>query len=259
MGLRNGVRFRYAPKRPEFNGNAALVNMNAREKINHCLNTMQRWWWPAACLLCGQAAAGRDFCTECERSLPYLGPACPRCALPLPVTQWCGACQQQPPRFARTTALFRYAPPVDRFIHALKYQGALHYARVLGQLLAPRLWRLNSLPDLIIPVPLHGSRLRERGYNQALELARPLAKALNLPLDYRCLRRTRATAPQIALPPEQRRRNVHGAFWVDGSVKGRRVALVDDVMTTGHTVNAAAACLRQAKAKSVEVWVVARA
>ena len=114
---------------------------------------------------------------------------------------------------------------------------------------------------MILPVPLHGARLRERGYNQALEIARPVARALDVPLDYQSLVRVRATVPQTGMTLAARRKNLRGAFaWRSGTeVQDRRVALVDDVMTTGSTVQAAAQCLRTAGAQEVEIWVIARA
>ena len=224
------------------------------------------------CLLCGAATPWReDFCPACERSLPFTGAGCQRCAAPLTSgvsgAQPCGECQKHPPAFDRTLAAFAYAPPVDRLIQGLKYHRQLHLARTLGRCLADALAAATpSLPppaervDVIVPVPLHTGRLRKRGYNQSLELARPLARHFGLPLDYRSLRRTRATPPQAALPVKQRKQNVRGAFAVKGDdLSGVRVALVDDVMTSGHTVNAAAGCLRRAGVKAIEVWVVARA
>jgi ComF family protein len=135
----------------------------------------------------------------------------------------------------RGVALYRYAPPVDHFIRELKFRQQLGLARLLGERLAQRLVCESSRPELIVPVPLHGARLRERGYNQALEIARPVARALNVPLDFASLVRVRATAPQTGMTVEARRKNLRGAFaWRSGSeVKNLRVALVDDVMTTG--------------------------
>ena len=224
------------------------------------------------CLLCASSVPWReDFCPGCAQSLPYASPGCRRCAAPLALRQSaaqpCGECQKHLPAFDRTLAAFTYAPPVDRLIQGLKYHRQLHLARTLGRCLgdvlaaaAPGLPPPAERVDVIMPVPLHANRLRQRGYNQSLELARPLARHFGLPLDYRSLRRTRATPPQAALPVKQRKRNVRGAFAVKGEdLTGTRVALVDDVMTSGHTVNAAAACLRRAGAKAIEVGVVARA
>ena len=149
---------------------------------------------------------------------------------------------------------------MDRLIPNLKYHGQLHLARHLGELMLPRLLqRAAPPPDCLIPVPLHPSRLRERGYNQALEIARPIAARLKIPLAVNAVRRVRATPAQAQLPLRERARNVRGVFDTRKRFDGRRVAIVDDVMTSGHTVNSLAHCLRRAGAEDVEVWVVARA
>jgi ComF family protein len=229
--------------------------------VYQCLLNMQHWLVPRACAGClGRAGPDRDFCPGCERSLPVIGPACPRCALPLAASPEvaCGRCQRQPPPFERTLALFRYEDPIRGLIQDLKYSGQLHLARLFGDLMAVRLASLPARPDRIIPMPLHPSRLRERGFNQSVEIARPVARRLDVPLDYDALTRIRATTPQTALPLDQRRRNVRGAFQAFATLAGKRVALIDDVMTSGHTAAAAAAALRKAGA-AVEVWIVARA
>jgi len=233
--------------------------------LNNCLTNIQDWLLPRLCPACGEpAGAGRELCPGCEQSLPALHHACPRCAIPYehPDTHGdCGACQKQPPAFTRATALYHYAPPVDHFIRALKFHQQLGLARLLGEQLARRLAPAAPRPELIIPVPLHGARLRERSYNQALEIARPVARALGVPLDFRSLERVRATAPQTGMTIDARRKNLRGAFALrnDDVVRNRHVVLVDDVMTTGSTVQAAAQCLRASGAREVDIWVIARA
>ncbi len=172
----------------------------------------------------------------------------------------CGECQKHPPAYDSTRAVFRYASPVDRLIQHLKYHGRLELSRVLGGYLAEHMLTLgDSLPDVMVPVPLHVSRLRERGYNQSLELARFVTKQLRVPLDWQGTQRVRPTAPQMELPRDQRRKNVRGAFTASRVFAGQRVAIVDDVMTSGHTVNTLAESLLQSGAREVRVWVVARA
>lgn len=231
--------------------------------IYKCLYNMQSWLNARPCPVCqGRAAHGRDFCAGCAAALPYLGPACPRCAAPHDLgasTAECGRCQTEAPAYTASSALFRYAFPIDRLIQGLKYHGQLHHARLLGELLAARLAPHPTRPECILPVPLHAARLRERGYNQSLELARILARRLEVDLDYRSLQRTRATAPQTGLPLDQRARNVRQAFALAPGFSARHVAIVDDVMTSGHTAEAVAKCLRRAGVEEVEVWVVARA
>lgn len=234
-------------------------------KLNNWLQNVQDWFLPRRCPGCGMdCGPGRDLCAGCEAGLPVIAAACSCCAQPYEhsdIRGICGACQRRPPAFARGLALYRYAPPVDHFIRALKFHHGLGMARLLGQRLALRLQAETLRPDRIMPVPLHVSRLRHRGYNQALEIARPIARLLDIPLDYDSLIRTRATTAQSDLPVEHRRRNVRGAFAAreNANLSGLRIALVDDVMTTGSTVQAASRALLAAGALEVEVWVVARA
>ena len=171
----------------------------------------------------------------------------------------CGECQTDPPAYVSTRAAFRYASPVDKLIQHLKYHDRLELSRLLGGYLANHLQTLDDpLPDVIVPVPLHASRLRERGYNQSLEIARFVAKRLELPINWKDAQRTRPTAPQTELPRDQRRKNVRGAFTAGSAFAGRRVAIVDDVMTSGHTANALSESLLRSGAVEVRVWVVAR-
>lgn len=172
-------------------------------------------------------------------------------------TEACGACLRRPPPQALTRAAFVYRPPLDRLLPRAKFHGDLASARVLARLMARELADAER-PQALVPVPLHRDRLRRRGYDQALELARPLARALALPLRDDLLHRVRATAPQSRLASPQRRRNLRGAFAVRAAELPSHIALVDDVMTTGATVEAAATALRRAGVARVDVWVCAR-
>lgn len=227
------------------------------------IKNIQRWLMPAACALCG-ARCDQDLCADCDRALPRLGPGCPQCAAPVAgiacdAPAPCGRCQRRPPAYDRVRALYSYALPVDRMILGLKYGRRIDWARVLGERLANRIAASGSDIDVIIPVPLHRQRLRERGYNQSLELTRPVAARLDRPLVLRGVTRARATAPQTGLSATLRRRNMRNAFDVTRDFDGRRIAMVDDVMTSGATVDAFARCLKRAGAAYIEVWVVARA
>ena len=200
------------------------------------------------------------MCRGCAGDLPVVEVACLRCGAPLPMVGVCGRCQRRPPAFDRAEAICHYRPPLDALIKRLKFNGDLHLARLLGELMADRLnGSLSMLPDVIVPVPLHIKRLRERGFNQALELARPIARRLGVALDWRHVVRLRATEPQSDLPAKQRSRNIRGAFAVEQGFTAGRVAIVDDVMTTGHTANELAATLRRAGVVDISVWVCARA
>jgi ComF family protein len=161
--------------------------------------------------------------------------------------------------WACLVAPYRYAFPVDHCVRALKFHGQLEYGRVLGTLIAEaRRARGAPLPALVVPVPLHASRYRERGFNQAAVIARFAARGLGIPLASRALERVRATAEQSHLPAAARAVNVAGAFRASTPLVGQRVALVDDVLTTGSTATAAASALREAGAVEVELWVAAR-
>lgn len=231
--------------------------------INNWLSNIQDWLLPRLCPGCGDwAGTGRELCPGCEDSLPLITAACPRCAAPYDhpdIHGECGHCQQQPPTFARSVALFRYQPPVDHFIRALKFHHQLGLARMLGVRLAERLLQEPYRPDLILPVPLHRRRLRQRGYNQALEIARPVAQKLDVKLDIAGVERSRDTAPQARLSPGERRRNLRQAFRAQRDYSGLSVALIDDVMTSGQTANHLAQTLLTAGAREICVWVVARA
>lgn len=212
---------------------------------------------PPACLLCG-ARSTRSLCPGCLAGLPWhRQPQCPQCALPTPDGQLCGACLQHPPAFDRTHAALAYAFPLDRMIPRLKYHGQLAIAPVLGACLAEAA-AAAPRPDRLLAMPLHAKRIRERGFNHATEIARTVASRLGLPLDLESARRIRDTPPQMGLKHDARRRNVRGAFMCSGGVLGQRVALIDDVMTTGTSLDELATALKQAGAVEVSCWVVAR-
>lgn len=215
---------------------------------------------PTHCLVCGEAGvAGRDACAACLAALPFLREACPRCALPLgPAEQGqaaCGACQRRPPPLDGAVAVFAYGWPVDGLLRRFKFHQDLAAGRLLAQLLAERC-RQAPRPQALVPLSLHAARLRRRGYDQALELARPLARTLDLPC-LPALTRIRATRPQSELDAGARARNLRGAFEVNAALPVH-VALVDDVMTTGATLHAAARVLRKAGVQRVDAWVCAR-
>lgn len=212
---------------------------------------------PPACLLCS-ARSTRPLCAGCLAELPWhRQPQCPQCAIPTPDGQRCGACLKHPPAFDRTHAALAYAFPLDQMIPRLKYHGQLAIAPVLGECLAEAVASAPR-PDRLMAMPLHASRIRERGFNHATEIARTVASQLGLPLDLASCRRTRDTPPQMGLKHDARRRNVRGAFACSGEVRGQRIALVDDVMTTGTSLDELAATLKRAGAREVSCWVVAR-
>jgi ComF family protein len=169
----------------------------------------------------------------------------------------CGACLKHPPAFDRTHAALAYAFPLDRMIPRLKYHGRLAIAPALGECLAQAVEHAPR-PDRLIAMPLHAKRIRERGFNHATEIARVVARRLDLPLDFESCQRIRDTPPQMGLQHDARRRNLRGAFACPGDVKGQRITLIDDVMTTGTSLDELAATLKRAGAREVSCWVVAR-
>ncbi len=237
-----------------------------RKALAHLI---QRWrtgfvhqaLFPPICILCGSRGDGLDLCAGCRADLPWNKTACPRCGKALSIATLCDSCQQHSPFYDRIVTAFVYQAPVDHLLRTLKFHDRLAHARLLGELLAGCLaTRADPLPEMVIPMPLHHTRLRARGYSQAMELARPLARRLGLPIVSGVCHRVRATTAQTSLDMRARRDNVRGAFAVTGRdrIVGRRVAIVDDVVTTGQTVNELARVLCQAGAREVEVWAVAR-
>lgn len=228
--------------------------------VNNLARRLASLLFPARCILCG--APGEqdlDLCAECRSQLPWIEHRCQLCALPLPQDGICGACLQRPPQFDRCLAPLRYEGAVRELITGLKFHQQLGNARLLAALLSRFLQQQGTAPpQLILPVPLHPSRLRERGFNQSLELARDLARASGCVLSTDHCQRVRPTAPQSSLPKQQRRRNLRGAFRLARPLACGHLAIVDDVVTTGSTVNELSRTLKQAGVGRVEVWCLAR-
>lgn len=222
---------------------------------------------PSSCALCGGVCAG-VVCPACHQDSVTVSPRCPRCANPLPALEaaagrCCGACLASRPAYDSTIAAADYAAPLDQLLLQLKFASRLQLAPWFAQLLRDAILQQASrgtgLPDLIAPVPLGRRRLAERGFNQALEVARPLARMLGVPLSPQLASRVIETAPQSTVAPAMRAANVHAAFVVPpGSLDGLHVALVDDVMTSGRTLDALARACKAAGAARVSNYVVAR-
>jgi ComF family protein len=233
-------------------------------QVYHRLQRLPQLLYPPRCLLCGAAGQqDRDLCADCAADLPHNRHPCARCALPLPpgspADALCGACTQQAPAFDRCYAALQYDELTGILISRLKFHNKLSHGRLLSQLLIDYLaQRQAPLPDLILPVPLHRQRLRERGYNQALEIARPIGRHFALPVRARLCQRIRTTPAQTGLDRKTRQRNLRKAFQLTGKVDGHAIALLDDVVTTGATVSELAKLLKRAGAARVDVWAVAR-
>ena len=236
---------------------------NLLRQVYGASKTLFHKLFPATCLLCldpGQPPS-LDLCRECEDDLPRNASACCICArLVATAGTLCDHCEKNRPAFDRAFVPYRYEFPLVELIHRLKYGGQVAIARILGTVLAHRLAeRGPQSVDAIVPVPLHPSREARRGYNQAGEIARYAGEILGLPVADRMAMRLRATEEQAALPAIVRRLNVSGAFAIRAVTVPPAVAIIDDVLTTGSTVDALAQALRRAGCRRIEVWAVARA
>lgn len=239
--------------------------LTVRRELCRCCDLLL----PAACLLCARllpaGSTATDFCPACRAGVPQPAPSCcPLCAVAhrslVPTRHHCETCLRFPPPFARVHAAAPYGGTLQDAVQRFKYQGQLALDRPLGKLLATTLRSAAvARPHLVVPVPLHIDRLRRRGYNQALQLARQIGHEHGIPVAADLLRRVRATEPQQGLDAAARHSNLRGAFAVVRPLHGRRILLVDDVMTTGATARECAAELRAAGAALVEVAVLGRA
>ena len=217
---------------------------------------MLRRLLPQDCVLCGRPDADALLCRDCQADLvPLPDEHCSLCALPTPAGATCGECLCHTPNFDATYAALVYAYPLDGLVQAFKYGHQLalsdYFARRMCVAPPPR-------ADVMMPLPLSMQRLRERGFNQAAELAKPLARALRMPLDMASPLRVTDTAAQASLPWKQRRANVRHAFECRADLSGKSVVVIDDVMTTGATLDEFAATLKRQGAVRVTNWVLAR-
>jgi ComF family protein len=215
---------------------------------------------PQSCAFCAAPCGSLLVCVACCADLPRIAGACPRCALPAPGGVVCGACLARPPPFAAAFSAFAYAFPLDRLLQAFKYGGRLSHADFFAEALSARVAQRPAgtpWPDILVALPLAPARQRARGFDQAAEIARRVARITGVAMATG-LRRSRDTPAQAALPWKERAKNVRGAFAADSSLGGRRIAIVDDVMTTGATLASAAGAVLRAGAVGVEAWAVAR-
>jgi len=215
---------------------------------------------PTSCILCsGSTLEGLCLCPGCLNDLPAITTSCSICALPVGTPGICGQCLQQRPAFDAITSLFLYESTVSHLVQQLKYGHRFEVARLFATQLFELVQPTDLQPDLLVSVPLHYARLRQRGYNQAWEIARRLSKLSGIPASHDLCKRVRATPSQTGLTAKQRRHNLRDAFRVTGNVKGMHIAIIDDVMTTGSTLQAIAEVLKRNGAKRVTGLVVARA
>ncbi len=222
---------------------------------------LERLFASGPCLGCGCHTPETDsLCAGCRQQLALVAHPCRHCGQPNPLEGTvCPACLLDPPRWQRLVAPLRFDGLTRDYLHQFKYAEALHLVRPLGHRWLENFAPAEMLPEALLPVPLHPSRLRERGFNQADEIARLWARALALPLDRNVLYRRRATPSQSGLSARQRGDNVRGVFGCDNGYGYRHVAVVDDVVTTGSTASEITRQLHRAGVEFVEVWALARA
>ncbi|VAW99838.1 Competence protein F homolog, phosphoribosyltransferase domain; protein YhgH required for utilization of DNA as sole source of carbon and energy [hydrothermal vent metagenome] len=215
------------------------------------------------CLLCFHSSDNllSDFCPECLNDLPIVRQACQQCGVSLESEHLslCGSCITEPPSYDRVISAYGYARPIRQLMASFKFQHQLSLAPIFARALLAEIQRPDSRIEAILPVPLHPIRLRQRGFNQALELARPIAAAYQKPMLIKSIHRNRNTETQSNLPAKLRENNLRGAFELTQAVNYRGVAIIDDVMTTGSTANELAKTLKLNGVNYVEVWCAARA
>jgi ComF family protein len=250
---------------------AHALSTKCIELIASWLEFVQFWLLPPVCIGCGAQGEPRlDLCRPCEQALVLVENPCPACALPLPPGTApgaiCGVCLTKGSPVSRTIAPFAWDMPVAGYIARFKYQGKCQYGKVLCSLLAAHLdkrYPALTLPDALVPVPLHPKRLKERGFNQARLLADQLGHKLGIPVHHDLVRRTRHTPPQQGLGARERRRNLGHAFNVPHTVPPqiRCIAIIDDVCTTMTTAGTIARLLQRHSPHRLEihVWALARA
>ncbi|OGO95513.1 MAG: hypothetical protein A3F41_02290 [Coxiella sp. RIFCSPHIGHO2_12_FULL_44_14] len=228
--------------------------------LHSIINKLSYAVWPTACLSCQEITSGEAVCHFCFQEFPWNSISCSQCGLPWDTsinTTRCGTCITHPPAFEMTLAPFLYHPPITQFITQLKFHRQLHYAHFFGTMLAERI--ATPLPQYLIPVPLHPRRLRQRGFNQAVEIAKPLAKRLHIPVALNACYRSKNTAPQTELPAKQRHTNVKNAFTINPLFHAEHVAIIDDVITTGSTVRELSLLLLKHHVSKIDIWCCARA
>jgi len=250
----------------EYSQGVSACQLERHRKVDSWWHKVAAAIWPPHCVLCeGIGANGRDLCVPCEHDLPLNTASCRVCAQPLALGRAeqaiCGRCLGARVLVDASFVPYRYAYPLDRLIQRLKYGKDLSVTRVLGDLFAEH-WLARSespAPQLLVPVPLGYRRYCQRGFNQARELARVIARRCGIPMRSDLVERSRETKEQAALSRRGRKRNVRGAFRMKRALPARHIAIIDDVVTTGSTVNELARVLRRAGATTIAVWALARA
>ena len=251
-------------EKQELTRNDLAVNFIATRIVdNWAKNAPSCWKHNSPCCLCSAPALHEysGLCKSCTADLPKNDRACPACAVSMSSQLLCPECMQHPNHdISSIFTLYKYEYPINRLIQDMKYQARIDIAYNLGKQLGfAILSRGLPIPDCIIPVPLHSSRATERGYNQSLEIARPISNILGIPVDLKTCKRNRRTPSQTGLSAIQRKRNIRGAFTITRTPSYKHAVIIDDVVTTCSTVREMAKVLLRAGIKHLDVWACARA
>lgn len=233
------------------------------------INSLFNFLYPRQCVLCQQPVEAEDtaidLCPDCEDDLPVIKHACWQCGIPLAVEQnqhLCGQCQQKPPAYDRVISIYHYQQPVSWMIQRMKFARQPALARLLASLVSEKIrHNITDMPDALIPVPLHPRRQFERGFNQSHDMAVLLSQTLHCPVDSRLVERHLNNPHQTGLDAKQRKKNVKNIFRVKNKTRPsyQHVAIIDDVMSTGSTINELARTLKKSGVEQVDAWVIARA
>lgn len=226
------------------------------------MRQLLQYFCSTRCFLCDLECNGHQLiCDDCYRTLPICHNACKQCGIQLTQnSNRCTQCITSPPSFHRTFSLFNYQPPISQWITQLKFQENLIIAKLFAQYWINYFKNQRSeLPELILPVPLHYRRLKERGFNQAVEIAKPIGKHFQIPVAKNMCVKIKNTEAQSNLSAEKRRKNLKNAFALSYSIDAKRVAILDDVMTTGNTVSEISALLQKTGVEHIDIWCCARA
>lgn len=234
--------------------------------MNRLITKITQYILPYHCSICEEITDNtRELCDTCFRILPWVEDRCYQCGLRLEgnYSVICEKCQEMPPHYDRLRALFSYDFPIVKLIMGLKFGQQLSYGRVLGELLAEKIlkdwYKDEDLPQAIVPIPLHKKRIQQRGFNQSIELIRPFLKQFNVPMLLNSCIRSQNTKAQSSLNANQRKRNLMNAFEITKPINFEHIAIIDDVVTTGSTVNALACQLKKIGVKHVDIWCICRA
>lgn len=224
--------------------------------------TLKPLFLPYRCILCDSTCVKWDLCEYCVPFLPTLSSPCQLCATPLPNGQTlCGKCSMSPPPFDRLFVPMAYDFPLQSLIQKMKFSPSYIHTKILGQITSQFLkqhYEQQAKPRVIIPIPLHSKRLAKRGFNQALEISRPISRSLNIKIDYTSFIRSKATKSQAELKYDERSSNIRDAFTGPVNYKKNFVAVVDDVITTGATVNEFCKTLKRSGVEKIHVWCIAK-